>query len=219
MRTPETIGTGAARSPGARPGRGRPGGGVRRGYSLIELLMVMAIGAALMGTTMATLFTLLRSEQAARGRLRQAMTLDRLAEQFRRDAHEADRVVASAQGTAPGAWEFRHGGGRTVEYRAGTEALLRLERVEGKIASREEYVLPAGALVSVGTQEGDQSDSPRGGKLDPFPSSRLPMAVLRIAAPAVESPGAPARTVRIEAALGLAYRFSAAKEGDDAPKP
>lgn len=173
----------------------------RRGYSLAELLVVIAIGGTLMGTATATLYTMFEAEKAARDQLLAATTLDRLAAQFRCDAHEADRaghVGPKAGQPAADAWEFRLGGPRTVEYRGEAGSLVRLERDQGRIVAREEYTLGHGAQVSIESE----------------PAGRPPLAVLRIATPADATPGSPRRIVRIEAALGFAVRFTETKEAD-----
>ncbi len=139
-----------------------------RGYTLIELLVVMAIGSALMGTATATLVLVLRAEQAGRRQMVLATALDRLSEQFREDAHGSGRVEL----LAPGAWQLRQGGGRTVEYRTGADSLIRLERDQGQVVRQEEYALPPGARVTI-------ADVPQG---------RPPLAVLEVTAPIDATP-------------------------------
>lgn len=202
MRLRPSIASPVNRATAASPGVASPGicgRGRRSAYTLIEMLAVLAVGSALLGTATATLYLVFRAESGGRQQLLLATTLDRLAEQFRRDVHEADAITPRQ----PGAWEFRQPGGRTVEYRPGKDCLVRLELVCGRPERREEYALPTGAEVAI--------ESP--------PQGRPGLAVLRITVPVDQTAAAARRGVRIEAALGFDQRFSVEKEGQpDAPK-
>ncbi len=132
----------------------------RRGYTLIEMLVIIAAGSAMMAVALGILHLLIRLEQGAREEVARQTTLDRLADQFRRDVHAAGQFAAieiaeaaavqvpeRADG-APG-WQFSLDENRTVQYRAGRRELIRTEREEKDAVARETYVLPSDATVSI----------------------------------------------------------------------
>lgn len=132
----------------------------RRGYTLIEMLVVIAAGSAMMAVAMGLLHLLLQLERGAREEVGQQTALDRLADRFRRDAHAAERFatleVAEAAGVqvperpagTPG-WQFSLDENPTVEYRAGRRELIRTQRAGEDAVAQESYVLPSGATVSI----------------------------------------------------------------------
>jgi len=132
-----------------------------RGFTLIEMLVIIAAGAAMMAVAMGLLHLLLQLEQGAREEARQQTALGRLAEQFRRDVHAAGRFAAieapeaaaaqQSEGAAgtPG-WRFSLDENRSVEYRAGQREVIRTELAEEDAVARESYVLPSDATVSIG---------------------------------------------------------------------
>lgn len=132
----------------------------RRGYTLIEMLAIIAAGSAMMAVAMGLLHSLIRIEHGAREEARRQTSLDRLADQFRRDVRAAGRFAklegAEAAGVqvperpagAPG-WQFALDDGRTVQYGPGRRELIRTERVGNDPVARESYVLPCDATVSI----------------------------------------------------------------------
>ena len=66
---------------------------MRRGYTLIEMIVVMTAGTVLMGIAVTLLCALLRAEGTGRALVERSASLGRLADQFRRDVHAADQAA------------------------------------------------------------------------------------------------------------------------------
>jgi len=171
----------------------------RRGYSLIEILVVIATGAAMMGVALGLLGMLIRLEQASRREVQEETVMNRLADQFRRDVHAADRLaVASAPGVAdlPPVWQFPLEAGHVVEYRAEQGELVRIERRDDKVLKQESFSLPAEARVSI----------------DPAGDALPGIVSLRIAGTGIRPPGPAWRGARVDAELAKDRRFVKQKQ-------
>ena len=185
----------------------------RRGHSLIELLVVISVGSALLAVSVGLLHTLLQMQQGGRKHLQQRRTLERLADQFREDVHAATQVRATAAGPGqaegPG-WELPRDPEHTVEYRLQEDNLVRTERQKDKVLRRESFALPQGATVSMETPKMGIAETAPGLvtlRIVPLlPSERQPAGQPR--APGAASPG---RTIRVDAALATDHRFLQAK--------
>jgi prepilin-type N-terminal cleavage/methylation domain-containing protein len=124
----------------------------RRGYSLIEVVAVLGVGAVVMGVAAGLLLMLIRLERESRVEVAERAAVNRLAEQFRRDVRAADRFTpaeASEGEDTSFACQLLSEADRAVEYRADPRALVRTERAGGEVVRRESYRLPALAAVSV----------------------------------------------------------------------
>ena len=62
---------------------------MRRAFTLVEMLTVISIGSVLMGIAISLLIVLLGAEQSGRTHAERSESLQRLADQFRRDVHAA----------------------------------------------------------------------------------------------------------------------------------
>jgi prepilin-type N-terminal cleavage/methylation domain-containing protein len=122
---------------------------LRRGYSLIEIIVVLTIGTVVVGIGVGMLHLLLRTEQSGRDRVPQARAVARLAEQFRSDAAAAMR---QASGSPPGEWRFVLPENRLVTYRALPGEVQWDERLAGKLLRRESYLLPGGSSAAISVQ-------------------------------------------------------------------
>ncbi len=157
----------------------------RRGHSLIELMVVIAVSSTLAAVTVGLLHTLFQMQQGGRKHLEVRRTLERLAEQFRDDVHAATQLRPMAAGKGEGGaaegpgWELPREGDHQVEYRLHAYQLLRTERQKDKLLRRESFALPPGTTAAMGTAETTPG-----------------LVTLRIG-----------RTIRIEAALALDQRF------------
>jgi len=169
----------------------------RKGFSLVEVMVAMAVGSVLMAIVVGLLYTLMETDRTSREHLRLRIAAARLADQFRRDVHAGVRLsgqgaVAEDGAEAPAAWELELPPDRVVEYRLEEDSLLRTERAGGEVVRREWFKLPPHAVVSI-RLSGEQGQ---------------PIATLRIA-PDVKLPEAPAwRPVRIDAAFATDHRFA-----------
>ena len=154
----------------------------RSGYALIELMAVLATGAAMLAIATGVIYVLFEAEDASRDQLSHALTAGRLADQFRRDVHAATEMTETPQ--SPG-WVFALSGGRTVEYRVDGRSMVYTQRAQGKTVRRESFDLgrnwrasierrPEGETVLISLRmEADQQPS-----LEPFSRALVIDAVL-----------------------------------------
>jgi len=166
----------------------------RRAYSLVEMLVVIATGTAMMGVALGLLHMLMRMEQDSLNEVSQQGELDRLADQFRRDVHAADRfAVPSAPGKedSPPAWQLALEADHVVEYRAEQEELIRLERKGDQVLRGDSFLPPAGTTVSI----------------DLVGEAAPGIVSLRIARDASQPPSSIGPGLRVDAELGKDRRF------------
>jgi prepilin-type N-terminal cleavage/methylation domain-containing protein len=124
----------------------------RSGFTLIEMLAVIATTGALMAVAVGILHLLLRTERVARDERRRQTAIARLADQFRRDVHAATQFapLEGSEGEAHGGgWQFDLGENRTVRYVAQPGELVRRQREGDDLVHRESYVLPDDAAVAI----------------------------------------------------------------------
>jgi len=167
---------------------------MRRAFTLIEMIVAISVSAALMGIAISLLLVLFRAEQNGRTHIGQAETLQRLADQFRRDVHAAAHVTVD--GKDPQRWQFDLPGDRIVRYTTDAGGISREEQMLSENVRMEPYLLPKDSTVAI---EVDWAASPPVVSLMIKPSD----ASLR-----------PGREFRIDAVLGRDFRFIAQrKEG------
>ncbi len=124
----------------------------RSGFTLIEMLAVIATTGALLAVAVGILHLLLRTEQGARDERRRQTAIARLADQFRRDVHAAAQFApleGSEDEAHRGGWRFDLGEERTVRYLAQPGELIRRQREGDDLVHQELYVLPDDAAVSI----------------------------------------------------------------------
>ena len=87
----------------------------RRGFTLIELLVVVTVVSTILSATVVLMHFVLEMDTEVRQRTHTVATVGRLAEQFRRDVHQArgEPLVAADHRAA----EFHLSGGRIVKWR------------------------------------------------------------------------------------------------------
>ncbi len=158
----------------------------RRGISLLETAAVMAVMATLTPMAVGLLYTLMEVEGAFRRRIVEEVALSRLADQFRRDAHDAVgfAILSTTDTTEEAAWRFLFQDGRAAEYRVGaaTDRIEWTEISDDRVIRRKTFQLPSGVRVSI---------------------HETPLAKLRLTP--TKDNGRPAA---IEAAIGLDHRFN-----------
>jgi prepilin-type N-terminal cleavage/methylation domain-containing protein len=155
----------------------------RRGFTLIEMAVVIAVSAVLMGIGTGILGLLLRSERLARDDLGYGRSVSRLAEQFRDDVHAAAEGPHSRPGQT--GWQWQLPPDRTVVYQLKPGTISRTEWV-GKVLRRQEsYNVPAEGAA----------------RIEISPDARPATARLLL-----DQPGG--SQLRIEAAVGRDYRFT-----------
>ena len=127
-------------------------GNGRRAYTLIEILVVIAVTTTLMGIGLGILHTLIRLEGGSREEIQQRAAMGRLAVQFRRDVHAAKELIKASEPAseeARPAWQLSIAPDRVVEYRVEPEQLVRTERAGSEILGEESFCLPEETNVSI----------------------------------------------------------------------
>ncbi len=114
----------------------------KAGFTLIEMLISMAVATSALGLLAATVSRVLTANDTAREHLQGITSLGRLGEQFRGDAHAADTArLENVDGQA----RTLHLGledGSSVEYAIDAAGLRRTLSVDGQVTHREMFVLP-----------------------------------------------------------------------------
>jgi prepilin-type N-terminal cleavage/methylation domain-containing protein len=118
----------------------------RRGFTLIEIIVAIAVATVVLAAAVALLHALLRADAAHRDAMQRSAAVDRLTQQFRDDVHAAVRVA----GASPD-WQFDLPGGRSVAYQMTADGIVRIEKAGQAVAGRESFSLPAGAVARIET--------------------------------------------------------------------
>ncbi|MBN1590150.1 MAG: prepilin-type N-terminal cleavage/methylation domain-containing protein [Pirellulales bacterium] len=164
----------------------------RRGFSLLEMVVVITVSTVLVGVSVGVLYTLMRTERTARNRVPHSTNIARLAEQFRGDVRAATRQPPLVR---QGEWHFTLPDNRTVTYRTAPGEVRWEERVEGSLVRKESYILPDGWSMTIDV-----------------PNNAMPAMASLILVKDSESPTA-GREIRVVAALGKDHRFSKSPGG------
>ncbi|MBN2580409.1 MAG: type II secretion system protein [Pirellulales bacterium] len=112
-----------------------------RGFTLIEMLVIITIGSLLAGFAVVLLHGVLVAQKTAQQSQEHSTVFRRLADDFRRDVHAASESEVGAaaltlRGFAPPT------GARRVRYEVHDHEILRVEDGENGAARRESYFLP-----------------------------------------------------------------------------
>jgi prepilin-type N-terminal cleavage/methylation domain-containing protein len=184
------------------PGPGRVASYGRHGFTLLEMLVVIAVSTAIVGLAVALVVTMMHIEKEARSRLGTGVTQGRLADQFRRDVRASTGLsfaeASSDEGQKP-ACELTLGSDRVVRYETSGPAVVRTELDADQVVRRETYRLPRGATISVELAE------------DPSPA----IASLRITPGDNTKNRPPVQSARIAAVLGADNRFVSSETSEE----
>lgn len=120
------------------------------GYTLIELLITIVIGASILAAGMSLLVQAIRANAAGADHMRTVMNLGRLAEQFRADVHDSRTLVArpAAEGR-PALLTLTADDGSQVDYVLSTDALTRTRSANDRVVERDTYPLATMRAMSV----------------------------------------------------------------------
>jgi prepilin-type N-terminal cleavage/methylation domain-containing protein len=162
---------------------------MRRAFGLIEMLVAISIGSVLMGIAISLLIVLLGAEQSGRSHAERSESLQRLADQFRRDVHAAVGEV-TAGGEDPTGCRLTLADGGSVRYAIGAGGISREERKGSTVVRGESYALPKD---STATFTVDRTTSPWTLSLTIVPNDA-----------SMES----GHEIRIDAVLGRDHRFA-----------
>ena len=166
----------------------------RRGYALIEVLVLITVVTAMLTLCAGMIHLLMRLDRAGRLAADVANDLDRLTHDFRDDAHASATLDPPAQ--TPERLTLKIPDGRTVEYQVRPGDVLRTVRQGEKVRRFEVYRRPARASVRIDLT----SDGPRR------------FAALVIDRPPDGQADSQYRDYRIEAELGKDRRLSPSSE-------
>ena len=188
--------------------------GTRRGFTLLEVMTAVSMSTVLLGIAVGLLAAVLQIDHGAQEQTRWAMTAGRLADQFRRDVHQA--VAAAAEDGQQPSIELRIGPDRAVVYQVEPGRVVRFEKTGPAGGPEEWFVLPEKSTASFAySRKGtvpfslrENRDSPHV-KIGAHENRDSPprMVSLRIESPTPAGP-----TVRIDAEVSRDHRFEP-KEG------
>lgn len=114
----------------------------RRGYSLIEMLLAISGIAILFGVSIGMIHMLLRLDRGQRARIGETTTVNRLARQFRQDAHAATEARPLAGKDREGI-ELVLPENHRVEYVEEGGRFARHEEAKGAQPRHEVYRMPS----------------------------------------------------------------------------
>jgi prepilin-type N-terminal cleavage/methylation domain-containing protein len=120
----------------------------RRGFTLMEMLVVITVGSALLGTTVATLVTLHRTNGTFNDDVHSIAAIHLLARQFRDDAHAAINTAALEDKDGVAGRRFEMAPDHVVAYEFRGGVIDRIETVGGIVQSRDSFFLPTGSVAS-----------------------------------------------------------------------
>jgi prepilin-type N-terminal cleavage/methylation domain-containing protein len=170
----------------------------RRGVSLIEVMVAISVGGVMLSIGVMTLRVLLRTERTGARHLLQSTTRARVSELFRRDLHEAVAAQPFAPaGDEPSRFELTFPDGRQTVYQFADGHLQRLESEAGKLAHRDDFLLPDAELAF---------------ELQPGPPRLASLLIREERGTKTES--AASRVFRIDAVLARNHRYES-----PAPQP
>jgi type II secretory pathway pseudopilin PulG len=124
----------------------------RSGITIVEMIVVITIVAAMLTLCALLLQMLMKVDADSRARRDGSVVLGRLTEQFRDDLHAARTVtlVDRPSGAKTGL-RLQRGADRTVEYQAdGGSSVVRVESERGKPVRRERYEIPRSDPIALG---------------------------------------------------------------------
>lgn len=114
----------------------------RRGIMLVEVIMAITIATAVIGVLTVAVSRLILSNAAAHEHLQTVVTLGRLGEQFRRDAHAARDATIEAAPEQPTRLKLQGDADWAVEYEITPDGLQRVATAAGQAEHRDRFVLP-----------------------------------------------------------------------------
>ncbi len=171
---------------------------LRRGVSLVELLIVISVATVIVGICVTTIHVLLRSERDQSRAIQTAVTISRLSEVFREDVHAASQGELLAVEGQPPRLMLTGADGRKIVYSASEHVAERVETASGTPVHRDLFHFPSGSAVRL-----ERDETPRLVRIAIDIAAALPHQM-----PEARNRLAPPRTVSIEALLDRDHRFA-----------
>jgi hypothetical protein len=163
---------------------------VRRGISLIELLVLLTGVAVMLGLSAVTIQLLLRLHVDSQTRVNSSTVLERLARQLRDDAHTSQTAQVGGENAkathARASITFRPKADHAIRYIVGQQAITRDETRLDKRLRHESYALQRGQTAH----------------FELFDESGHRMVALRLTHEPGKSQTEPPRTLEVVASLG-----------------
>lgn len=164
----------------------------RSGFSLIEMLVVMAVSSVVIGMMITMLRLMLDTERSIGNSSQYALTVSRVSQTFRNDVHNAHTSARNDQEPAD-ALELQFIDNSTVSYTANDHVLTRIKTDSNQTAHRDDFRFPKGSKIQYTIDED---------------AHRITLTVSRPAGlsgrrtPVAESLELPTRDLVIEAVVG-----------------
>ena len=111
----------------------------RRGFTLLEMLVVMALLALFLPLAAGTLVFLFRAQSQSAESLRDAMALTQLSHMFHADVHAARAARLPPDSKDKGGLTLELADDRTIEYRAQAGSISRVVQHGKTVESREQF--------------------------------------------------------------------------------
>ena len=112
------------------------------GYTLVELLVALAIGAGMLSLAGTLLARAIAANAAATDHMRGVVALGALGQQFRRDVHATSGAATSAVDGQPARLLMNLPDGGRIEYEISAAGLVRTQTSDGQPRRRESFSLP-----------------------------------------------------------------------------
>lgn len=126
----------------------------RLGVSLVELLIAMTIGSAVMAMGLGLLHLMLQTEHTLAKSLQRRQTVSQLSQAFRQDVHAARSVesIPRDDGQEAAGLRLKLSADRQVRYTAKDHVIRRVETEGEKTRQRAEFRFSAGSVISFQTE-------------------------------------------------------------------
>ncbi len=161
-----------------------------RGFTLIEMVVVITVGSAVMGMAATTLALLMRAEGEGAESASVSVATSRLARSFRDDVRDAEGAVVDA----PRKIRLTQDDARSIQYEADHALLRRTVRQGDSVTHRDEFHLLHGEVRFEVTHDGKVAVLMHTNRSDSTTDD--------------SNEARPVRSLRIEAVLGRNHRHS-----------
>ena len=176
----------------------------RRGVSLVELVMMLSATTVILSLGSVLIHRTLRTGSQSRAQLAVERTSLRLADQFRRDAHQALELSELPESAFV---RFKSRGDEQILYRRESSGVVRLAIAGEKTTSRESFDLPGEFVPQVKHDDARRLVTLEIIERPPPPAKGKPSAVFAIPL-----------QLQVHAALGRAAEFEDVETiGEDQP--